>query len=60
MLKIEAEKDVLTKGRNVLVHMIPGSDFDDFFTKPPVLKKVTSPLSGWVTDKWLRKIKLTS
>ena len=60
VLKVDRERDALSSDQNVLVHMIPGTDYDDYFVKPPVLKKVASPLSGWVMKKWLRKIKLTS
>ena len=48
--------DNVTKSEFALVHIQPGSEYEDFFTRSITKHRITSNL-GYVSQHWLRKLR---
>ena len=55
VLRLGKATDRLAERRSVLVHMVPGTEYDKHFAKSYIARK-ESAMCGWVAENWLRKI----
>ena len=55
VLKLGKPTDKIVERRSILVHMVPGTEYDSYFAKSYISRRETH-LSGWVAENWLRKI----
>ncbi len=55
VLEIGEEEERSWHRRSIMVHMVPGTTYDNHFAKSYISRK-ESNLSGWVSENWLRKI----
>lgn len=57
VVKLDHEVDVLLQDRKVLVHMLPGTKYEDFFGRKYRPLGSVNDVSGWIYHRWIRKIK---
>ena len=56
ILKISEDTDKTTSKAKVLVAMVPGTRYENFFKKYTISVRV-SESQGWISNKWLIKVK---
>ena len=55
VLEVSREVDAITKKQKTLIHIIPGTRYDNYFSRESK-KDRRGRYSGWVSNHWLVKI----